>query len=241
MRLGPPVHLGAAAVVDLAERAAQLSPGQWSLAFLRAAYPCATDDTLLALPVGSRDRHVIAARMQMLGGEICSQPVCAACGEVFELSLWPEDVGLGPGDVEAEPGYRPVQCCGRQVELRPVSLGDLLAIEAIADPRAAAQELGQRVIRNPQEVPPLTGDLSQALEALDPAADIWLSSACPECGAEHKVTFEPVSFVAQEMNLRARQILHEVVEIARVFHWSEREILALSDSRRAWYVAEALA
>ena len=55
MTIGAPSRLDASALIELADRASVLSPGQWSVALLQRAYPEATRETLLALPVGARD------------------------------------------------------------------------------------------------------------------------------------------------------------------------------------------
>ena len=238
MTLGHPVRLDAATLIDLAERAAELSAGRWSAALLRAAFPQAGDDALLALPVGARDRLVLAIRAAHLAGPLRSEPVCAGCGATFELTLSPETFGLAGDAPWPDPAPRPIRVGGRDVALRPVALGDLLEVETIAAPDRAAETLAARVC---DANAPSPEALAEALEALDPAADIWIETRCPECGAAESLAFDPVHFVAQELRQLSRRILRDVVEIARVFHWSERDILALPEERRAYYVAEALA
>jgi hypothetical protein len=239
MTLGTPVKLDAATLIDLAERAAQLSVGQWSVALLEQAFPRTGLETLLALPVGARDRLVLMVRTQLLSGPLRSEPVCAECGATYEITLDPVVFGLAGDAPWPDPSFRPIRIDGREVPLRPVNLGDLLAVETVAQPDQAARILAGRV--SGEDGSDLALDaLAQALETLDPAADIWLETACPECGAAHSVAFDPVHFVAYELRQLSHRILRDVVDIARVFHWSERDILALPDHRRAYYVAEAL-
>lgn len=239
MQLGRPEPPSAQTQIDLAERAAHLSVGQWSLALLRAGYPQGTDEAFLALPVGARDRYVMALRRLMIGGPMRAEPRCAACDTVFELTLDPADLGLGPSAPDVGAGAQMINLGGQARALRPVTLGDMLAIENIADADQAAQVLGRRVLGDDAEDVALD-DLAQALEDLDPGADIWLATRCPDCTAEAQIAFDPVAFVATELRQKANQILRDVVDIARVFHWSERDILALPAARRAFYVAEAL-
>jgi len=239
MTLGTPVRLDAATLIDLAEHASQLSVGKWSVALLKQAFPDAALETLLALPVGTRDRLVLAVRAQLLSGPLRSEPVCADCGETYELTLDPAAFGLAGDAPWPDPGFRLIQIESSEVQLRPVSLGDLLAVETVARPDHAARMLAGRVSGEDGSDLPLDA-LAEALEALDPAADIWLETACPECTAAQAVAFDPVHFVAHELRHLSRRILRDVVDIARVFHWSERDILALPDHRRAYYVAEAL-
>ena len=240
MTLGPAIKLDAAALIDLAERAARLSLGQWSVALLRQAFPETGLETLLALPVGARDRLVLMIRAQLLSGPLRSEPLCADCGATYELRLDPVAFGLAGDAPWPDPGFRAIQIEHRAVRLRPVNLGDLLAVEGEARPEQAARILSRRVLGEDAHDLDLDA-LAQALEALDPAADIWLTTACPECGASQSVAFEPVHFVAHELRQLSHQILRDVVAVARVFHWSEHDILALPEQRRAYYVAEALA
>jgi hypothetical protein len=128
---------------------------------------------------------------------------------------------------------------GQELMLRPVRLSDLLAVETMSDIPQAVQLLAERACDGELSGLPVEA-LEKAMEELDPAADIWLNTQCPECGAEHSLAFDPVYYTAQELRQKAQQILRDVVDIARAFHWSEHEILALPDSRRAYYVAEAL-
>lgn len=238
MTLGTPIRLDAATLIDLAELASQLSAGWWSVALLERAFPDVGREALLALPVGARDRLVLAVRERLLAGPLRSEPVCAACGATYELTLDPAALGLGGAAPWPDPGFRAIPFANGEAQLRAVSLGDLLAVETVAPLEDVARALARRVTDDGDL--PLDA-LADALEALDPAADIWLETACPECGASQSVAFDPVHFVAHELRQLSRQILRDVVDIARVFHWSERDILALPEERRAYYVAEALA
>lgn len=240
MSFGNPVRLNAETLIDLAELATQLSAGQWSLALLQAAFPQAVRDDLLDLPVGTRDRLIMAVRTRLVAAPLRSEPECTDCGARFELTLKPEDLGLGPDAGQTDPGARAALIEGKELMLRPVRLSDLIAVETIADIPQAAQLLAKRVCDSELSGFPVEA-LEGVLEELDPAADIWLNTQCPECGAEHSLAFDPVHYTAQELRQSAQQILRDVVDIARAFHWSEHDILALPYSRRAYYVAEALA
>lgn len=233
------IRLDAIALVELADRASVLSPGQWSLALLQRAYPDTAHDALLALPVGASNRLMLAIRARLRAGPLRAEPICNACGETYELALDPEDVGLGGNAPWPEPGYRAIAINGTDILLRAVALGDILAVESIGAAEEAANMLAARVQDAAKELP--LDALGEALEALDPGADVWLETACPECAEKHLVAFDAVHFVASELQQMSRRILRDVVDIARVFHWSEADILALPEHRRAFYVAEALA
>jgi hypothetical protein len=238
MTLGRPEPLTAEALIELSGEASRLSPGKWALALLRAAYPSAAEGDVLDLTVGSRDRAILAARRQFAGDMIAAEPVCESCGKVFELSFSQADVGLA-GPPDADPGFRAVEVEGRALQLRPVTVADLLAVEHIVDTHAATARLAALVTGQDEADAMPVEVIGEALEEIDPAADVWLATTCPECGHSQSIAFDPVHFTAAEIRHSAQRILQDVVDIARAFHWSERDILALPDDRRAWYVAAA--
>jgi len=217
----------------------QLSAGQWSLSLLQAAFPHATRDDLLDQPVGTRDQLVMLIRAQIAAPPLRSEPACTDCGAHFELTVMPEDLGLGPDTAPINPNARAVVIEEQELMIRPVRLSDLLAVETLPNIPQAAELLAERVCED--EIANVSTEaLAKALEELDPTADIWLNTQCPECGTEHSIAFDPVHYTAVELRQHAQQILREVSDIARVFHWSEHDILALPESRRAYYLSEAL-
>jgi hypothetical protein len=239
MTLGRLIQPDSKRVIELAEDASRLSVGQWSIKLLQTAFPESQLASLLALPASSRDRLVLMIRQRLVSTPLRAEPVCSACGETYELTLNPDDFGLAEDAPWPEPGFRVVSVADRELRLRPVNLGDLLAVETELHPDQAANLLAERVC-DKQEDGVSLDLLADALETLDPAADIWLEIRCPECGSPQSVAFDPVHFVAHEICLLSQKILRDVVDIARVFHWSEGDILALPERRRAYYVSEAL-
>ncbi len=237
MMFEAPSRLGASALIDLSEAAARMSPAAWSVALLRAGYPEAQPADICALPLGSRDQLVVALRGVNRGATFRAEPECPDCHTIFELSFSAEQVGYGHLPT-ADPAFQETEIDGKTVLLRPVTLADLQAVERLPTPEAAAAHLAEQVTGGRIALGPA---LSAALEARDPLADIWVSCTCAECGSEQAIAFDPVAFVAHEIRQMAQRILRDVVEIARVFHWSERDILEMPEARRAFYLSEALA
>jgi hypothetical protein len=109
--------------------------------------------------------------------------------------------------------------------------------EAAADAAAARAIIAARAAASAGD-----GDgLDQALEALDPAADVEITLTCPACGAITARSFDAPSFFWRELQAWAPRVMREVAELALAYHWSERDILAMPPARRAFYLAEARA
>jgi hypothetical protein len=84
------------------------------------------------------------------------------------------------------------------------------------------------------------GRIAAAVESLDPLAAVSIHLSCPDCGAELDLNFDPAEFVWTEVDTAARHLLWEVDQIARVYHWRESDILAMSPARRRTYLGMVL-
>lgn len=236
-------RLDAARILELSERGAALSPSRRALLVLAAAYPDVPEARLLALPLGARDRLLMRVRAALFGEALTARQACIACAEEFELSFTAGQLGFSPAAAGEEDFPEPPQGVlvlgRRRHQVRALTSADMLAAEDAAGPEAARAALIARA------VPDLPADavdaarVAEALEALDPLADITLDAACPACGAANELQFDAAAFVWRELAARAPRILRDVADLARTFHWSERDILAMPSSRRAFYLAAA--
>jgi hypothetical protein len=226
---------GAGILLDLAEAGDGLPPAAAALAFLRRVHPDVPADAIENAALSQRDRALLDLRGRLFGPVLQAKASCGSCGTRVDLAFRREDVGLGAADV----GFPPApegEFAGRR--LRAVTAGDLAAAERARTPEIFSAVLAERAGARPGDDPDA---LSAALEGLDPLAAIPITIECPECGAENQREFDVARFVADEIAARAPRILQEVAEIARVFHWSEADILAMPPRRRAFYLAEARA
>jgi hypothetical protein len=78
--------------------------------------------------------------------------------------------------------------------------------------------------------------LGERLAQADPLAEIQIHLRCPQCGAEQNEVFDVVTFMWAQIDARARRLIAEVHTLAREYGWSEREVLDLSEVRRALYL-----
>ena len=129
---------------------------------------------------------------------------------------------------------------GTDVRFRLATGGDQEATAelAITDPEAAARQLLHRCILGaPQaEESELRIFLSERLAALDPQAETIVQADCPACGVPTRLLVDAAPLVFARMS-NPRRLMAEIDCIARSYHWSEREILALPSARRAAYLA----
>lgn len=234
-------RLDAARILELTERGAALSPCRRAVLLLAAAWPEVPVEALLGLPLGARDRLLMRLRAETFGTILTARQSCRNCAEDFELSLLAADLGFPQTDDEEEfpdPAVGTISEGGETFAVRAVTVADMLAAEAADGPEAARALLLALVVPDAPSGALDEGRTAEALEALDPLADITLDTSCPHCDAEHELQFDAAAFVWQELAGRAPRILRDVAELARAYHWSERDILAMPAPRRAFYLAQ---
>ena len=78
--------------------------------------------------------------------------------------------------------------------------------------------------------------LGERLEVLDPLNAMTVAAACPACGRENEIDFDLEVLLIARAAARQRELIDVVHRIARAYHWSEAQILALPARRRASYL-----
>jgi hypothetical protein len=106
---------------------------------------------------------------------------------------------------------------------------------AIAGRPEAEEELARRCLRPATGRRDLRRRAEAAMEALAPSLCSELRGVCPHCGSQVAVYFEARAFCLRELRARAALSYEDIDIVARRYHWSEQEILALPQSRRASY------
>ncbi|MEA2144396.1 MAG: hypothetical protein QOI64_2826 [Solirubrobacteraceae bacterium] len=235
------VGLQATRALDLWERAQPLAPIERAVELAAAAAPVAARDDVAALPLGRRDARLLALRDASARASLDATARCPACGEDIEFS--PAAAQL----LEVEPAAAaPLERDGFAVHWRLPDSRDALAAAAAADAATAHRILLDRCVlaatgpAGPvaaSELPPaVCAALDAAIAAADPLAEILIDLACPACGAAFAADLDVASFVWAELDAAARELLGDVDELARAYGWTEPEVLALSDRRRASYL-----
>jgi hypothetical protein len=78
--------------------------------------------------------------------------------------------------------------------------------------------------------------LSEAIAKADPQAEIIISLGCPNCGRKWGLLFDIAHFFWTEIAAQAHRLVQEIDILARVYGWTEREILSLPPQRRRTYL-----
>ncbi len=227
-----PTAIAASDTLTLWEQADGLPPVRRALAL--AAYAGVAEEELARRPVGAAYAPLLDLRARLTTAALESTASCPRCAARAEFTLDP-DVLLG---LHREAGRAVTVVPEPVLTWRPPTPEDL--IELIDDPDPAAGLL-RRCVRvadgDPADLPAeLLEVVEEAMIAADPLAEVRVSLRCPECEHELDCAVDLGDFVWAELDARARRLLHEVDVLARAYGWTEPEVLALSETRRAAYL-----
>lgn len=220
------------------ERGQQATPLQRALLILQALTPEASWQELCCLPLGERDARLLEAREALFGPHLQALTHCPACHERLELSLRVAELRLG------QPSTRQTLEHGAcRVVLRPLDSQDLASALSSADPartltlRAIEEASCQGQTVEATALPPeVLGAVADRLPQTDPQADLELKLGCPACQHTWVAPFDTVAFVWRELNAWALRTLADVHRLASAYGWREGDILALSPTRRQFYL-----
>jgi hypothetical protein len=83
--------------------------------------------------------------------------------------------------------------------------------------------------------------MSQALQDVDPLTALTLEVPCPFCGRATPVAIDLETLLLDALRRRQHAVLEEVHRLARAYHWSEAQIVAMPAWRRRRYLARVQA
>lgn len=239
------------------ERGAESSAAARGLWLLDASCEDLDVESLLALPLGRRDALLLDLRKRLFGRCMHGVARCPACGASAEVDM---DVDALRQDAPAvadaldadEMSIRELHVNGRAepIRFRLPDSHDLLAIQASEDAVGARSLLIQRCVLDAgggehADVAASLSDevqfaLACAMAEADPQTDLSLAFTCPDCRQQWEPVFDVARFVWQELHAWALRLLRDVDTLARSYHWSEAEILAMSPRRRQAYLEQCV-
>lgn len=241
---------GAIAVLRAWERAAGLSPRRRALLLaadgLRESDDRSGDrlDALARQPLGTAHVRLLQLRAATFGSDLDAIATCPQCGEAVEFRLDASELAASGRPAPAVPLVRD----GYRVEWRSPTPADVDAAgEATGrgdDPerelllRCVDSVLGPNGQTPPvDEMPPAVRTaLAQAMSQADPLAEVLVEVSCLACRTMFETELDVAEFVWAELQSRARRVLLDVDVLARAYGWTEPDVLALSETRRAAYL-----
>jgi hypothetical protein len=227
--------LAASDVLALWERGAHRHALDRSALLCAWARPELPGHAIADLPLGTVTASLLRLREASFGSLIQCHVDCTCCCERLELVLISSDLlqpmTEGPYEIDVH-----------GMLMRAPCLRDLAAVANEPDTDHATRQLlarcvlqgGADAIALPDE---MLREVEDALEALDPNADLALDVHCEACGHCGTAQLDAGELLWDEIDARARALLCEVHVLARAYGWTEGEILGLGATRRATYLA----
>lgn len=223
-------------LLALWEQGERRHPLDRALLLYAFAAPETPSPSLADAPLGTCNAALMRLRQETFGSRLSVWTDCPVCGERMEFEL--DSTQLPP----MTPVPASVEVSGQR--FRCPSSRDLAEIAHCTDADQAAHRLLQACAESSLNVPSdpralrhLYEAVESAIEAADPWADLSLLFQCPACEHSGEACFDVARYVWEDIDARARYLLDEVHLLAQAYGWSEPQILALSDTRRAAYLA----
>jgi hypothetical protein len=205
-----------------------------------------------SVSVTDLDAFVLRLRQATLGDRIWTDMACpaAVCGKRIDIEFGieqflahnlPDGAGLPDSRGPNEHGWftlpmavdndLPLEI--NSINYRLPTVQDQIAMGDCSDP---GKEMAARCIRPANLPAELMECVEAAMEARAPSLSTEIQGSCPECGTAVTMYFDSRWFCFRELRDRAASIYQDVDFLAKRYHWSEAEILALPRMRRSAYV-----
>jgi hypothetical protein len=223
-------------VLRLVEHGSGHGPLHRVLLLLECAWPEASDQVRITLPVGERDRLLLALRIHTLGPAATLLASCPECGTAVETALdLRRLLAVSPTADDAFSSRRMLHA-GREIRFRLPGTADLLAATSQRDD--AKRTLLARCIET--EISGLDDELelafARAVAQEDPLAELLLEFSCEPCNKRWEEVFDVARLFWSEIELYSQRLFQEIHHLASAYGWTEQEILALGPERRRTYV-----
>lgn len=209
-----------------------------------------TSDNVRSLTVGDREALLLHARRLTLGNQLDCVVNCPNddCGEKMGLNLAISNFLLTPYE-NAQDLYETTiseNDKSYQVKFRLPTGSDQeeAARTAKSNPHGAAEQVLRSCIMNINtdskdevEALPLSvkENLPYIIAELDPQAELTLNISCTGCRTQFSTILDAGSYFSRELKSNLNHLYNEVHLIAYHYHWSEKEIMSMTTSKRHRY------
>ena len=230
--------LGDVEFLALWESGFRRHPLDRALLVLAAAFPEMSYESLADWPIGRRNQSLLRLYDRCFGSCLQMETACGVCAERLEFEM---DARLLAAEAQGESMEKQVVVNGSAFRLP--SSRDLARAAGETDPDAGAARILDGCFVGATPPARWSGEdlsaIGDGLALADPLAELRLTLHCPACHTDWEETLDPVSFFWTLLQSRVRQVLFEVHTLASAYGWSEADILAMSESRRAVYLEMA--
>lgn len=242
--------LSANQILQIWELGQHQHPIDRAITLLEVALPDRSREELSSLSIGQRDALLLMLREQTLGTAMESVATCPSCGEPLEFSLSATDLRLVEPSLLPLPIYT-LEIGDYHLTVTVPNSRDLAAVVNCPNLAMAQARLMQRCIREvslrqergeedaivPETLPDsVLQQVADQIVQCDPQAQLFLDLTCPACQHDWQVLFDIVAFFWAELGVQAKRLLGEVHRLARSYGWREADILAMSPTRRQFYL-----
>jgi hypothetical protein len=163
---------------------------------------------------------------------------CGSCGAPFDVLV--EHDRLLDAPVAHDHPVRTVTSAAGRMHVRVPTGQDEEAIATADDPGAAllarcvAPADGSGGLLDVTRLDAATTQaVDEAIEDLGPRVVVELATRCPACGVDEVLSVDPYDVVGRGDDA----LVADVHRLARAYHWSEEDVLALPVTRRRRYLA----
>lgn len=217
-----------------------------ALALLAPGWPDASPMTLAQLPIGERDRRLLALREQLFGGDVAGVADCPDCSSSMQFDFRVADVTVAPQSMASNGKLELSLHDGYEITFHLPNSLDLTAIgekpgfedkEKLLLERLVDCALWNGVTVPAADLPrEVVIALQTQLSEADPQGDIQLNFSCQACGRLWQCGFDIASFLWIEVHAWALRLMREVHSLAQAYGWREADILAMGAWRRQRYL-----
>jgi hypothetical protein len=227
--------------LDLWERGRRFHPLDQCLLAIVAAFPAIPPAKLADWPLGRRNSALAAVHRACFGASLQGWLSCPRCRQKLEFELDSQRM-LDEGTIDerdAELGPVDPIVVGEHRFRLPTSR-DIATAAGENDSQMAVIRLVESCWLGTGEPPRWSEEdieeIGQRMALSDPMGETRMTLECPECGNHCDEILDLPSFLWTEIEAGARRLLTEIHILASAYGWAEREILSLSEPRRALYL-----